>query len=271
MRIILNELKKIWNIKIIAVAAVLCLLYFAVFMSGYIGMYQHSVNTWFGNINLAHYLTEKYGATLEPDEFEDFLNYREVIIAELNSFMESRPVFAEAGIFTYDEYLDFAYGGDWETLSDEELNLRHTLILEWGGSLRTIDGDELRSEHETPLASMKIFSYGNVVSFYKSNVLMESEWGSHIDSFMAHNPLSEREVRRLEEIRDSGELRSILDHQTIRETGDYARSLGVLVVLATLILVSPLIAGDRANRVNWLQYSSRQGRSILIKRNCSVG
>jgi len=118
---------------------------------------------------------------------------------------------------------------------------------------------------------MQIRRFDMLVSMYQMNILGESERESMIDSFMRHFStmenftVNERDLQRLIEIRDSGELLNVMEQFTMDYTWRYGRSLAVLAILATLILVSPLIATDRANRINWLQYSSKQGRGILKK------
>jgi hypothetical protein len=269
MRIIANELKKIWSVKIFVIIAALCVLYFILSMRTWIVTYPRG--TWFGSVDFAHHLTERYGTTLEHDDFEDYLNYREVIVSELNPFIASSPVFAEAGIFNYDDYENFLkeFGPRYDTHNDDERSLWYAVHLEWGYIVRTSDGD-IKSDNETPLAYNKMTSFGNVVGSYERNILRNVEWNTNIDYFIEDTPLNERELRRINEIKDSSELLSVMDWSTTFHTWRYAQSLAVLVILITLILVSPLIATDRANRVNWLQYSSKQGRNILKKQFIAV-
>ena len=270
MRIIANELKKMWNVKILAIIVVLSTLYFFGSLVDWINFYPRG--TWFFNVDFAHHLTENYGATLEQDEFEDFLNYREVIVPQLDKFISSNQLFANAGIFSYSDYQDFRldFGLRYNELDEEERSLWYAIMLEWGNTIRTSAGEMLVSDNVAPEAYIKMINFDNVVGLYRANIIGDTDWGSNIDSFIENTQLNEYEIQRLTEIRDSGELLNIMVWHTTYHTLRYAQNLAALVILITLILVSPLITTDRANRVNWLQYSSKQGRGILKKQFIAV-
>ena len=267
MRIIVGELKKVWNVKILLIMAALSVMYFISFMQWEIESYPRG--TWMLSVDIAHHLTENYGTTLEPGDFEDFLTYEETIIREVTEFIASRQVLADAGIFDFDDYLAFRdeFGPRYLYLSDEERNRWYAVTGEFGTIIRTIDGTIIQpNPYEPSMAYNKWIDFQNVVGLYQTNILRETEWGTFIDGFIYGTPrANEREIQRAMEIRDSGELTNILPFFTMSHTWRYARSLAVFVILATLILVSPLVVTDRANKVNWLQYSSKQGRRIIKK------
>jgi len=270
MRIILNELKKMWTAKILVIIVVLCTVYFGLSMNDWIRWYPN--DTHFGNVKFAHHLTENYGTTLSLEDFEDFLEYRNVILVYLDPFFQSNAVFEEARIFGFDDLVDFRqyFSSQYETLNDEERNLFYSVSLELGYIVRTERYGDLTSEVQTPDAYNKMTSFYNVVGLYQTNIIGDDTFSPHIDSFMTQSFLSEREVQRLAEIRDSGELKSIMSWHTLFHTLRYFQGLAALVILITLILVSALVTADRANRVSWLQYSSKQGRNILKKQFSAV-
>jgi|GEM_PF-858983 len=275
MRIIMGELKKIWNIKMLAIIAALCVLYFVAVMSFWVGD-AYPRGQWFGNVDFAHHLTEQYGASLSLDDFEDFLNYRDVISAEMDLFITSRPIFVEAGIYNFRAYEDFLRDSNlrYETLTEEERNLRYSLLLELGYIVRTEFASEngmvdLSSDNETPVAYLRIRAFDTVVGMYQSNIIGD-ELRSGISFFLENRSLSNQERARLIEIENSGELTNIMPQHTILYTWEYGQQLAILVILAILILTSTLITADRANKVNWLQYSSKQGRNILKKQFAAV-
>jgi len=270
MRIIIGELKKIWNIKIIGIIIVLCAIYFSLYLIDDIRWYR-SGGPW-GNIYFAHHLTENYGTSLSLEDFEDFLNYRYVIVAQLEPFFLENAFFAEMGIRGYDDLFEFRqyYGLRYEHLSDEEQRLFHAASLELGYIVRTERYGDLVSENETPEAYNRMRAFSNIVGLYETNIIGEADWPPFINSFMEHHPLTESEYRRLAQIRDSGELTNIMTQHTLWHTRRYARNLAALVVFVTLVLVSSLVTFDRASKVNWLQYSCKQGRRIFSKQLLAV-
>ena len=260
--IIWNELKKIWNVKILVILFVLSGLYFIITMNDRIQNYPSG--TWLFDVDVAHHLTEHYGTALEQDEFESFLKDREVIISELDAFIASNTVFTGAGIYDFQDYENFRedFHSRYDTRGEAETNLWIAISNEWGGVLRIqIDGEwvDFVSGNETPAAYARYIGFSNVVEMY------QSQWQENINSFMESMPLSERQAQRVLEIRDSGEMFGILSQHTVFHTWQYAQALAGLVILATLMLVSPLITTDRASKVKALQYSSTTGRGILRK------
>lgn len=250
----------------LVIIAALCVVYFVASLHDWIRIYPRG--TWFSMVDIAHHLTEHYGAALEKEEFESFLAHRETIVAELDIFVQSNALFTAMGIFSFDdlEAERRQLGARYDTLSDKERSQFWNISLELGYIVRTEIYGDLESENETPEAYLRLRRLDDAVSLYRRNILGESS----IDLFMARAPLNVREYQRLTEIRNSGELLSIMAFDTIWHTWRYTRYLAIIVILSTLILVSPLVTADRANRVNWLQYSSKQGRNILKKQYIAV-
>ncbi|MCL2387953.1 MAG: hypothetical protein FWC89_10465 [Defluviitaleaceae bacterium] len=274
MRIIFNELQKIWNVRILLIIAFLCVVFYAMFMHHWVSEYHR-----FGGdrVYFAHHLTETYGTTLSQEDFEDFRLYREVILVDLDPFFADNPVFAQAGIFNFDDHENFReeFGIRYETLDDEERNLWYAVSLELGYMIRSEfvndgAGGILTSDNVTPDAYNLMRGFQNIIGMYEINILGCDYTSPHIESFTEWHQLSERELQRLEEIQNSGELTNIMTQFTVWHTWEFGRQLAVLVILVTLVLVSSLVTTDRATRVNWLQYSSKQGRSILTKQLIAV-
>ena len=287
MRIILGELKKIWTLKIIGIIVAISVVFFLLFMRTWVTQYPRG--TWFSTVDWAHHLTELYGATLEREDFYEFLRYREALVAELDAAIATNAVFAYAGISNYAEYEAFVYDFSMrhESLTAEERNLLYAVLdqwftvdgqLIWEGAIR-IDRMTIPSHHRLGLAFSGLQSFDLIIAMYTSGVLRESGM-AQIDMIMQpsiniadgtiiqrHN---QRQIRRLEEIRDSGELASIIDGEVVHYTAEYGARLAMLVILATLILVAPLIVTDRASKVHWLQYASRQGRGIFARQFAAV-
>ena len=269
MMIIINELKKIWNIKNLAITTLLCVLGNFIFMHIWINIYPKG--TWEYDVDIAHYLTENYGAVLDPDEFRDFMNFRSTIIDDLNLYVESSSLFSGSGIYNFDDYeaQRNKYSARYDALNEDERNLYYSIIGEWGieiysSYINNNEGGYIKSGKETPLAFNKYNSFNNAAGMY------ESQWLKNINSFIEQSQAGEKELKRLKEIRDSGEMLSIISQMAVYHTWKYAQGLSSLTALSVLILVSFLITNDRACKVNLLQYTSKQGRSMLKKQFAAV-
>jgi hypothetical protein len=140
---------------------------------------------------------------------------------------------------------------------------------EWGieiysSYINNGEGGYIKSGKETPLAYNKYNSFNNAAGMY------ESQWLKNINLFIEQSQAGEKELKRLKEIRDSGEMLSIISQTAVYHTWKYAQGLSSLTALSVLILVSFLITHDRACKVNLLQYTSKQGRGMLKKQFAAV-
>ena len=273
MRIVINELKKIWNIKIVAIIAVLCVLYFMWFMAIHIAnypKYDGSLNIGAMQIKYAHYLTERFGSPLEQHELEEFLQNRHEIIAEINQFIQSRPMFTEYSVFSYKDFenlLAISSANNTEMRAVEIYTGESgstAIIFHSGGSY--LDPMIFELSHSPAYFRLQVFD--GIVQMYND----KNDWIDRLVlSNIAYNaPLRDARIRRLHEIKESGEHQNIITPHTLLHTLAYGQRLAILAILATLILVSQLITTDRANKVYWLQYTSRQGRSILKKQLTAI-
>lgn len=237
MKIILNEMKKIMNIKTIGLIVIMCIIFYLIFMESIIaGFFHDSTKEIF---DLSKEMSEKYGATLEQDELESFLKKRDVLIDEAEEFIKSDPVFAQAKIFSYDDYLKIE--NKTEELSTAE---RDALLRLYLG-----DDDNLQ---------FKISSLDNIEYYYYLKVDL-------IDSFIQKNTEISNtiKVKRAMEIKNGKTYLSIMPEIVVEQAYRYGMFLAVLVVLSVLILISPGLVNDHLSNVYLLQNSSKKGRRLF--------
>jgi len=273
MRVIFNELKKIWDVKIIAIIAVLCALYFMWFMAIHVityPKYDGSMNIGAMQIEFAHYLTERFGSPLEQREFEEFLSNRDEIISKVNQFIQSRPMFTEYGIFSYEDFENLL---DVSSANNDEMRTVEVFDSRSGGAITMfhsggayMDDMFVALLHSPEYLKLQVFD--GIAQMYHD----KDDWIDRLVlSNIAYNLLlREARIRRLHEIRENGEHQNIITPHILLHTLAYGQRLAILVVFATLILVSQLITTDRANKVNFLQYTSKQGRAIIKKQLIAI-
>ena len=100
MRIVFHELKKIWNLKIIGVTVLLSAMVYVAFLSFYI---DHFPNNHHSAADFAYsaMLLERYGNTIEPEDFEDFSRIRDGLLREANSHIAASERLTEIGVYDY--------------------------------------------------------------------------------------------------------------------------------------------------------------------------
>jgi len=239
MRIILLEMKKIWNLKILAALVLVCALFYVVFMSYYIDYYRKN-HPQAENIYYAEELVRLYGTSITPEELTEFIfAERSRLISEAEHYIRTMSVFAEAGIHSFDDYSALREDPARE-LTQAESDAHWTLM-----------GEEC-----------------NYLGFFIETLnFMESELGykpwimDNPDSFW--QDLNAKEQARYRAMLEMGEHHSVLSYWTYDYSKDYAVYFSILLMLAVLILVSPLLVTDRNANLHHLQYSSKLGRKIM--------
>jgi hypothetical protein len=245
MRIVFHEMRKIWNIRILGIIVLLCSLYYLLFMSFNIVYFPngHSMTEEF---EYSVELLNRYGPTLEEEEFIEFTTEtREKLIAEMNGYIKSMPVFADAGIFSFEDY---------EKVREKPTNTEAERKAVW-----TLLGEEC-DYVRFKLQALDLISerYRNYPMYMLPRLISEAE------------SYGKRETARLNFIEATEEYRNIMDQYTYENSVEYFVALAVLSVLSVLVLVSPLITGDRAREIHLLQYTAKQGRKILRKQLTAI-
>ncbi|MCL2078705.1 MAG: hypothetical protein FWH17_02550 [Oscillospiraceae bacterium] len=242
MRIIFHEMKKIWNWKILGIIALVCALFYVMFMSYFIKYYKSGNHPQAELIYYAEELSRLYGTSLTPEELSDYIaSERQKLIAKAEGYIKTMPIFAESGIYSYADYgvLKDARGREF---TQAENNAYWALYGEGcdylGFFLETLE----HMEEEFDITPMYIG-------------WNDSFWGI----------LNEWEQARYIQMVQNNEHHFVLSYWTHSNTNDYASYFAVMLMLAVLILVSPLLVFDRSRYIHHLQYSSKTGRKIMRK------
>lgn len=229
-------MKKIWNTKILLIIALICALYYLLFMEFSISNFPngHSATE---EVGYSMEMTRKFGNTIEPKELSEFVSSaRKDLIEESEGYIRNDPIFANAKIYSYSDYAKLKEKTD---LTNEESSVIMQLFGEncnyVGARLQAINTAEER--------------YHNYTEYTISNLISENS--------------GKKELARITMVQETKEYRNIMDGWAFENTTDYAVHLAILSVLSVLVLVSPLIVTDRTGNLHLLQYTSKQGRSIL--------
>ncbi|MCL2084682.1 MAG: hypothetical protein FWH06_05445 [Oscillospiraceae bacterium] len=240
MSMIWLEMKKIWNWKILCALALACALFYVMFMSYFVSYYKSGNHPQVEMIYYAEELVHLYGTSITPEELSAYVAAeRERLVAQADTQFKTMPVFAEAGIYSYADFsrLREARGSAFtQAENDAYWTLYGEACNYLGFFLETL-------EHMEEEFDIKPIYIG----------WNDSVWGV----------LNEREQARYTEIVQNNEHHTVLSYWTHGNTNDYAVCFAVMLMLAVLILVSPLQVSDRHGNIHHLQYSSKLGRKII--------
>ena len=239
MRIIYNEMKKLWSWKILGIVAVVCALFFIMFMSYDVTYYKKGNHPHAENVYYAEELVRLYGTSITAGELADYISAeRNRLINEAETYIPTMPVFTQAGVYSFEAY---------EALreSDRELTQAESTAY-WA-----LSGEEC----------------GYLVFYLQALASMENNYGfkpstiSNPDSFW--QDLNDKEQTRYKEMLQNGEIHSVFSLWTYMNTKSYSVSFAIMLMLSVMIFTSPLLVSDRHENAHHLQYSSKLGRRII--------
>lgn len=260
MRILINELKKLFDLKILLIIVVIAALAWLAVMRDALDSYDSlSKHGSYGSYQVEMF--RLYGETLEAEELADF-NFprRYAVIATAGDAIIARePLFAKYGIDSFTEYLELtsrAYSDEEAHLNpierDDEAAMNNLLQ---GGTTESI-ADTIEGWYASPL-----MRWGCLETLETRYTDYQQDLEQRIENWSAYGN-SNAYVRALERIL-SRENNSLINDYLMRDFSFYAAIAGVIAILAVIILVMPPLLTDRSRNVNLLQYSSVTGRRIL--------
>jgi hypothetical protein len=253
LRIFINELRKIWNWRILSLIAAFALLVWFAFLSEALSSYDslrtHGI---YGSYQTEMF--ERYGDTLEPEELADYdiPGKKAAIVAKLDAIIASEAIFAEHQIHNFSEFQSFP-SFDTDNMDEAERNkLSDALSVMQGKLSHASDTQTLDEWYASPLIQMQTLT------------ALEYTYADYESSLRSYIEQDERSVvvRAAEQILHM--KNDSLIHYDLSSTFSlYAAIVGVFCTIAVIILVAPLLTTDRMQKVNLLQYSSSIGRKIV--------
>ena len=232
MKIVLYEMKKIWNIKLLLIITIFCALFFYLFMEFEIKHFPNGHPA----IELVDYsiqMTKEYGTTLESEEYNEFIiNANAEISSQMEKYIKSNIIFSEAGIDTFADFKKVYYKSELTLLEEDAIDI-------------------LTSEE-----------FDFILFKWEALKFIEESYCTDISGYISEF-YNEKEQLRLTEIQYEEKLNNILSSDVYSSTARYSECLAKLSILAVLLMIAPLIITDRTQNLNLLQYTSKRGRKIF--------
>ncbi|EGT2192701.1 hypothetical protein ACV3P9_01785 [Clostridium perfringens] len=234
MRIIINEIKKLFNLKILLILGLIVFIIWKIFISFWIEVFPNGSET--PTFNLSVQMLKDYGTTMDEKEFEDFKEKSALIEKEADEYLKGDKEAQELGIKSYRELI--------ESLDKEKI-------------------DELHS---------KIYFKDNVYLFWemgaRDSIILSYE--NHLNRKAELYSSEPNKYKRLKELEKGDQLKSVLSYVTFSNYDSLITNFSILVVVTLAFIISPIFLGDEKNKVNLLQYSSKTGRKIGSKKVISA-
>lgn len=231
MTIILNEVKKIFNIKsVLLLIAITGVMYF-LFIEFYITTFPNGRPA-LDIYNMFVEMKDEYGEFMDEEEFEDFKVRYDEAKEEADKYIQSREDFKKAGITNYDEFVNM-------DISNKELDKLYDDVI----FKKRID-----VFWELPWREEYIRVYEN-----RDEIVMSS----------ASN---EKQEVRIKEILEKDIETSIFHDVVFFNYNILIKYVSVTILIGIMFMITPIYLKDNKNKMNYLQYTSKIGRNIFKRK-----
>lgn len=248
MDIIKNEIKKVFNLTNLIVVGIVSLIIWILFISFGIEYFPNGSSET-ESYNNSVYMLENYGISMDENEFKEFKNMREEKVKEAEEYLSSKEECIKVGLSTYEDFIKIYKSEVIDANPDNEKGQQalHNKVMfddnvEVFWELQAIDYDIDRFENK-------------------------EFWISNSDEYknISGNKLELYENRHNEMVQ-SENATSPLNWVIMRNYNSLIGWMNLLIIITVAIIVSPIFIIDNKNKVNYLQYSSKEGRKSFNKK-----
>ncbi|WP_291627758.1 hypothetical protein [Clostridium sp.] len=234
MRIIRNELKKIFNIKSLLVLLVITFIIYYMFIRFNIEVFPNGRPT--GDIyDIAKEFIEEEGINTSEVGIDYFLNLKEKYKEEANNYLLNNPVAKEIGITTYEEFQE---SGDIKGESyDNENNIK---------------ANEL---HDNIMFEEQVDVFWKLQAV--NSMIIKYDNFNRIDTH-----ISEQQNERINEIINSKSYRDVLPSEVLENYNGFIFNSTALVLISIIFLLAPIFTKDKHRNLEQIQYTTKRGRKL---------
>jgi hypothetical protein len=236
MRIVYNELKKIFNIKSLLVLCVISFIIFKIFIRFHINIFPNGRPE--GDIyDIAKRIVEEIEINVSEVNVDYFLNLKKEYKDEANNYLLNNPLAQELGISTYEELQNVGFS---KTESDSNENDRKAA--------------ELHSNiifHEQVDCFWKVQAADNFINMYN--------YRNRSDNF---NSLSQKQKDRVNVIMSRRDYKDVLPEFVLGNYNTFIFNSTALIVISIIFLLAPIYIKDEHRNLEQIQYTTKRGRKL---------
>ncbi len=237
MRILCYELRRIWRLPVLLVLLALGAMQYFLFMDFSIRYFPNG-HPAIEQYELAREWTEKYGTTMEPEEYEDAKRSYEALLAEADAQIAADPRFTASGVMGWEDFRLRWNENIWQEEPPAE-DLTELQELLYGEACGWI--------------GYRIEALSTALSFYENRAIFTEVLPEQTPA----------EQRRAAELAAGPGVSGIFPEECTRNLSEYMCWAGVFAVLSTAILLTPNGAQANLSRTSAEQWTTRTGRRTV--------
>ncbi|MED3550797.1 hypothetical protein [Cytobacillus praedii] len=239
MRIIIEEMKKIFHPVMLLICLLINLLMYYIFIDFDISVFPNGrPATDMYNIGIE--MVDKYGHELDKNELKNFTKVLHQEIKKADKYIQADKEFSNLGITSYREFID-KRNGDQENPEIEQL------------SSKIMFDKEIDLFWEIP---------------QRENVIEKMEFVNERYGYsdLVQLPTSKQD-QRIQEIIQSGKVNAIFPSYPVEYNFQtISQSIAITILVSVIFMISPIFIRDYKNNMFGLQYSSKIGRGLFLKK-----
>lgn len=239
LRIIIEEMKKIFHPVMLLICLLINLLMYYIFIDFDISVFPNGrPATDMYNIGIE--MVDKYGHELDKNELKNFTKVLHQEIKKADKYIQADKEFSNLGITSYREFID-KRNGDQENPEIEQL------------SSKIMFDKEIDLFWEIP---------------QRENVIEKMEFVNERYGYsdLVQLPTSKQD-QRIQEIIQSGKVNAIFPSYPVEYNFQtISQSIAITILVSVIFMISPIFIRDYKNNMFGLQYSSKIGRGLFLKK-----
>jgi ABC-type multidrug transport system fused ATPase/permease subunit len=231
VRIILYELKKLFQLKMVCLLFIISFIFYRHFIHFDLEHFPNGRPA-LDSYHISMEMIEQYGYQMNQEEFEHFKKVYEKERAAADAYLQARQEYVDAGLDTYEKF----------RTADIE---KKQEIRKLTNQIMFVDEVDLFWELQAREHLIEYYEYRN---FLYSNM----KFGDL--------PLTAEQKERIKDTIASG---NIMSAEVFENYNSLIRHVAILIVISIMFMISPIFLQDRWNHVVFLQYSNKTGRKIF--------
>lgn len=226
MRVLWNELKKILTWKMLVLLIFVNSVLYFLLIEFDIKHFPNGSDIYYYNLGIE--MIEKYGTTMDENEFIDFKQTYANEVKKADYYLQSREEFVKEGLQTYEKLREYdgvnQPGRASELIND--LFFNQSTDLFW----------ELQARE-------------HMLSFYEYKETITDEF-------------NERQKKHFEEL-IAQEKFGVYTSSAIDNFQSFIANVGITILFSVVLVISPVILKDRSRQLVPLQYTTKKGRNLF--------
>lgn len=226
MRILWNEVKKIFTWKTMLLLLFINSVLYFLLIEFYIEHFPNGSKVYSYNIGVE--MIEKYGATMDEDEFIDFQKAYEKKAKEATQYLQSREDAVGIELDTYEKFQAY----DWQNSSQKASDLQGDIFF----------------ESEIDLF-WELQEFERLIDFYNYRKILP-------------DIVTDSQRARLHELIRKEKF-GVYTEIVMSNFKNFIANVGVAILFSVVLVISPMILKDRSRGILPLQYTSKKGRNLF--------